>query len=184
MILPDWKLHELCHAGLVSPYTPEHINPASVDLRLGNTIRTPRWYWKPILWRLAYKLNLSQWTEPREFDNYLLKPGEFVLCSSMEITRIPDNMIAVLFSKSSTGRRGIEHLHAGYGDPGFGDNERGGADWTWELINVAPWPNLLEAGKPLMQLVLARLVDCPRKTYKHAGRYNEQRGPTKAREVR
>jgi dCTP deaminase len=130
------------------------------------------------LWRLAYKLDLPRWTEPRKFDKYLLKPGELVLCSSMEITRIPDNMVAILFSKSSTGRRGIAHLHAGYGDPGFGNNERGGADWTWELMNAAPWPNLLEAGKPLVQLILARLVDYPHKTYKETGRYNEQSGPT------
>ena len=178
MILPDWQLHKLCHAGFISPYTPAHVNPASIDLTLGDTIRTPRWYWQPVLWRLAYKLNLPRWSAPREFDTYLLKPGEFVLCSSMEITHIPDDMIAILFSKSSTGRRGIEHLHAGYGDPGFGDNEQGGADWTWELTNCAPWPNLLEAGKPLMQLVLARLMSAPQKVYGETGRYNNQSGPT------
>ena len=102
MILPDWQLHKLCHAGFISPYTPAHVNPASIDLTLGDTIRTPRWYWQPVLWRLAYKLNLPRWSAPREFDTYLLKPGEFVLCSSMEITHIPDDMIAILFSKSST----------------------------------------------------------------------------------
>jgi len=100
----------------------------------------------------------------------------------MEITHIPDDMIAILFSKSSTGRRGIEHLHAGYGDPGFGDNARGGTDWTWELVNIAPWPNLLEAGKPLMQLVLAQLHSCPERMYKETGRYNEQSGPTANKE--
>ena len=178
MVYHDTLIHEWAEDGGVIPYDSMYVNPASIDLRLGNTIRTPRWYWKPILWRLAHRLDLLQWTEPREFNTYLLKPGEFVLCSSMEITRIPDDMIAILFSKSSTGRRGIEHLHAGYGDPGFGDNERGGTGWTWELQNVAPWPHLLEAGEPLMQLILARLVDYPQETYKHTGHYNEQLGPT------
>jgi dCTP deaminase len=122
--------------------------------------------------------NPIYWTEPRKFETYLLKPGEFVLCSSLEITRIPDMAMAFLLSKSSTGRRGIEHLHAGAGDPGFGDNERGGASWTWELTNCAPWPNLLEAGKPLMQLVLIKLVSRPQRTYKQTGHYNDQDGPT------
>lgn len=182
MIWHDVLIQEWGKNGGVTPYDSVCVNPASLDLKLGDTIRTPCWYWKPILWRLAYRMDLPRWTEPRKFDNYLLKPGEFVLCSSMEITRIPDDAIAILFSKSSVGRRGIEHLHAGYGDPGFRDNERGGVDWTLELTNCAPWPNLLEAGKPLMQLVLARLVDYPQKTYKHRGRYNEQTGPTPARE--
>lgn len=179
MILNDTELLKL--ASNISPFDPRYVNPASIDLRLGHTIRAPRWYWQPVLWRLAYHLGWPQWTDDIEFDTYLLKPRQFVLCSSLEITRIPDDMIAILFSKSSTGRRGIEHLHAGYGDPGFGDNERGGADWTWELLNVAPWPNLLEAGKPLMQLVFARLVGRPQRTYRETGKYNEQVGPTKAK---
>lgn len=181
MILPDWKLSEWASSGGVTPFDPACVNPASIDLKLGNKIWVPGWYWKPGLWRLAYKLNLPEWSKPRIFSTYLLKPGEFVLCSSMEITHIPNDKIAILLSKSSTGRRGIEHLHAGFGDPGFGDNRRGGTDWTWELTNCAPWPNLLEAGKPLMQLVLARLVGVPLKLYKDTGRYNEQSGPTGAR---
>jgi dCTP deaminase len=178
LILPDYLLRQWASAGGIEPFDPDCINPASIDLRLGNKIRVPHWYWRPVLWRLAYKLNLPKWTEPRIFDTYLLKPGEFVLCSSMETTRIPDDRIGVLFSKSSIGRRGIEHLHAGYCDPGFGDNERGGSDLTWELTNCAPWPNLLEAGKPLMQLVLAQLVGVPLKAYRETGHYNDQSGPT------
>ncbi len=180
MILPHQHIAAWAKSH-VEPYHSAQVNPASYDLRLGSTIRAPRWYWKPGLWRAAYKLGLPRWSEPHQFKTYLLKPGEFVLCSSLEITRIPDDMIAILFSKSSTGRRGIEHLHAGYGDPGFGDNDRGGADWTWELLNVAPWPNLLIAGEPLMQLVLARLVSVPDRLYKETGRYNEQSGPTRAK---
>jgi len=165
----------------VFPFDKELINPASIDLRLGHRIKTAKWYWRPVLWRIAYKLGLPQWSEQRYFETYLLKPGEFVLCSSLELTRIPDDSIGILYSKSSTGRRGIEHLHAGYGDPGFGNNKIGGADWTWELTNAAPWPNLLTAGEPLMQLVLARLVDRPSRTYKETGRYNNQIGPTEAK---
>ena len=178
MILPDYAIEDWARSGGVNPFLSKFINPASLDLRLGDTIYTPAWYWKPILWRLAHRLVLPHWSAQKQFTTYLLKPGEFVLCSSLEITKIPDDTVALLFSKSSTGRRGIEHLHLGYGDPGFGDNDRGGADWTWELHNSAPWPNLLVAGEPLMQLVLVKLVGVPRKMYKEVGRYNEQQGPT------
>lgn len=176
--LADTNLKAWASNGGVFPYNPSLVNPASIDLRLGNQIRLPRWYWVFPFRRLANRLNLPRWSEPISFEKYLLMPGEFVLCSSLEATRIPDDTLAILLSKSSTGRRGIEHLHAGLGDPGFGDNEIGGAQWTWELTNVAPWPNLLEAGKALMQLVLVTTTDVPKSTYKHTGRYNEQWGPT------
>ena len=41
---------------------------------------------------------------------------------------------AALYSKSSTGRIGLEHLHAGWIDPGFC------GQLTLEFKNVAPWP--------------------------------------------
>ncbi len=184
MILPDSEIKKWAERGGIVPYIPKHVGPASIDLMLGDTIRLTAWYWLPFFWRIAYKLDLPRWTEKRTFSEYLLKPGEFVLCSSLEITHLPDDVSAVLFSRSSTGRRGIEHLHAGYGDPGFGDNDQGGTDWTWELLNVAKWPNLLVAGERLMQLVLARLESIPDRLYKDTGRYNEQSGPTGAREER
>lgn len=177
MILRDVEL-QLWAEENVFPYCTTLINPASIDLRLDEWIRTPMWYWQPFLWRIAYKLNLPKWSEEVYFRDYLLKPGGFVLCTSREITKIPNDVAAILFLKSSIGRRGIEHLHAGFGDPGFGDNQHGGAQWTWELLNVAPWPNLLRAGEPLMQLVLAKLNAIPDKLYKDVGHYNLQIGPT------
>ncbi len=166
----------------VRPFDPRCVNPASIDLKLSNKIRFTRWYWRPGFWRIAHKLALPKWTEPRRFERVLLRPGQFALCASLETTRIPDDCAAALFSKSSTGRRGIEHLHAGLGDPGFGDNERGGATWTWEIVNAAPWGNVLTAGERLMQLVLWRMVAPPSKTYRETGRYNEQSEPTPAKE--
>jgi deoxycytidine triphosphate deaminase len=95
---------------------------------------------------------------------------------------IPDDTAVLLFSKSSTGRIGLEHLHAGFGDPGWGStiNSLGtlGSRWTWELHNVAPWPIVLKAGKPLMQQVAIRMTDSPLRNYAETGRYNGQTGPT------
>ena len=163
----------------VHPFDAGLVNPASYDLRLSDTILVAQWYWQePILRRLAWKLGWPKWRPIRHFSNHLLRPGEFVLCSSLERVRIPNDAVAILFSKSSVGRRGIEHLHAGYVDPGWGDNSHGGATLTWELKNEAPWPNLLVAGQPLMQLVIASLDEAAVRPYKHIGHYNEQCGPT------
>lgn len=180
MVLEDRSILDWAKSN-VHPFDIEMVNPASLDMRLGNQIRVPMWYWNPVLWRLAYRLNLPKWSEPKEFKTYLLKPGQFVLCHSLETTRIPDDVATQLLLKSSTARRGIQSLYAGFGDPGFGDNDAGGASWTFELVNSAPFPVLLEAGKPIMQLILYKMVNVPDRLYKQTGRYNNQVGPTPAR---
>lgn len=171
------------------------INPASINLTLGPQISVPMWYWRNkitarLFWKLeTHGLVLSKyrdeqylkkhntvrylrWGKPYLFKEYDLYPGEFVLCHSMEYTRIPDDLVALLFERSSVGREGLEHLHAGYGDPGFS------GQWTWELINVSPWPIRLVAGKELMQLVFLKMDEIPVFSYRDTGRYNGQTGPT------
>jgi deoxycytidine triphosphate deaminase len=192
----------------VSPFEAALINPASVDLRLGNQLRRvhPLWsHLSPSNLRdlcegettLPYRTHhllteaemelyvasdsnfdaLPKWGEVETFAETWLMPGGFVLCSSLETVTVPDDAVALLFSKSSTGRNGLEHLHAGLGDPGFVGT------WTWELHNVAPWPIRLEAGKRLMQHIFIRLDAAPLRTYAATGRYQGQQGPTPAREV-
>lgn len=187
MIWNDTKLIQWAASGGVTPFDKAMVNPASLDLRLGNTIREPHQIWSIISPAdIDAKIadgsieQLPLWGEPFEFDVYWLKPhrmgNNFILCHSLEFVNIPDNMAAILYSKSSTGRRGVEHLHAGYGDPGWHDSQ-----WTWEIHNVAPWPIKLEAGKPLMQQVMIRMTEAPLKTYAKTGRYNKQSGPTPER---
>lgn len=183
MIWSDSQLRNASkHERLVEPYDPACINPASQDLKLGNQIREPHPVWSQMTAEQMREAIadgtidlLPRWGEAREFDTYWLMPGAFVLCASLEFVRIPEDATALLFSKSSTGRVGLEHLHAGLGDPGFA------GQWTWELINVAPWPIKLEAGKRVMQQVLIRMAEPPEASYQVTGRYNNQTGPTEAR---
>lgn len=178
MILPDNKIREMSYA--IKPFNDEQVNPASYDLRLGCMIRTPMWYWRrPYRWlAMLYDKHvkrLRKWGESREFIKHTLMPGDFVLCHSMERTTIPADIAAFLFLKSSAGRIGLEHLHSGYGDPGFS------GQWSFEITNSAPWPVLLTAGKRLMQLVFMEMDGVPDKLYGDVGRYQNQIGPTKAR---
>lgn len=190
-ILPDYQILEAAEQGMIIPFDEKSLNPASYDLRLGNLIRRPHSVWSMLNRQQVESLILSgdirslpYWSEPIKFDAYWLMPNEFVLCHSLEFVNIPDDTAALLFSKSSTGRVGLEHLHAGFGDPGFGkskDNNTPGASWTWELHNVAPWPIELIAGKRIMQQVFFKMTDKPIHSYQETGRYNGQVGPTPAR---
>lgn len=162
MIWEDSKIIRYCERrGLVDPYEPPLVNPASIDLRLGNRIRMA----ESVGWSVAI-----------EFDEYDLQPGEFVLCHSLEYVKIPLFAAAVLYSKSSSGRIGLEHLHTCFIDSGFC------GELTFEFHNVAPWNIKLVAGMRVMQMVLHDLSALPMKDYSQTGRYQGQTGPTPARE--
>lgn len=183
MIWNDVKLTQWAQAGGVSPFDQALINPASLDLRMGNTLRKPHDIWKTMsretmnhLYHLDLLDLIPKWSDPIHFDEWLMYPGDFVLCHSLEFVNIPDDAATLLFSKSSTGRIGLEHLHAGLGDPAWHNSQ-----WTWELHNVAPWPLSLVAGKRVMQQIMVKLTDKPLRTYAETGRYNNQSGPTPER---
>lgn len=160
MFWNDERLNNWASRNGVTPYDRTLINPASIDLRLGDHYRLP---------------TAVGWSDPLLIvkEGLTLKPGQFVLLHTLETTAIPTNAAALLFLKSSTGRRGLEHLHAGYGDPGFC------GQWTLEVINHWPYPQTIHAGERLFQLCL---VDCsiPVVSYAKTGHYQHQTGPTVA----
>ena len=168
MIWNDTKLRQACSAAqpLVSPLDAACINPASIDLRLGCEFRR----WQGDGWGQEVAAPMS--------GTIVMEPGEFLLCCSLETVCIPTNACAALYSKSSTGRRGIEHLHAGWIDPGFC------GQLTWELKNVTPHAAVLVVGSRLMQMVVTELLAPAAVSYAATGRYQNQTGATPAREVR
>ncbi len=173
MIWNDRMIRGWAEAGGITPYAEECVNPASLDLRLGNSIRVPRKTWALLHGDIVGKKTppAELWQEPEAFAKFTLWPGQLVLCHSLEFTRIPVTACAMLLSKSSTGRLGLEHLHAGWGDPGFS------GEWVFELKNLAPWPIELIAGEKYMQLVLMNMAEQPLRDYDATGRYQGQIGP-------
>lgn len=165
------------------PFDLKYVNPASIDLRLDNTIRIPKfdllpWYRK-IYHRFFPSVIVSKstdsnqvWSEEDTFTDYILYSGRLALFSSLEITRIPDNLSAILMLKSSIGRMGLEHLHAGFGDPGFN------GQWTFELYNASRYPIKLSAGETYVQLALSMLDETTDLSYQKTGKYNNQFGAT------
>ena len=136
MVWNDRRITEWAQAGGVTPFDAACVNPASLDLRLGNKIAVPHrsWLLKPDKSINRKTPSSELWQEPFEFDVYKLKPGYAALCHSMEYIKMPSDGAGTLFSKSSTGRILLEHLHAGYFDPDF----QGEA--TFEFIPARPMP--------------------------------------------
>ena len=183
MVWNDKRISDWAQAGGVTPFDATCVNPASLDLRIGDLIRVPKhtWIHEYPEWRSREVIDKSTpseilWEDARGFDSYELIPGQFVLCHSMEYLRIPDDAVGTLYSKSSTGRIGLEHLHSGYFDCSFFGQA------TFEFHNAAPWPIRLRPGDRFVQLRLEQMIGLPAKSYKETGRYNGQTGPTPARE--
>jgi dCTP deaminase len=125
----------------------------------------------PEMWE---KMKHELWGETFEVEHLVLVPGQVVLADTLEVVNIPVNLRGVLWLKSSRGRELLEHMHAGYVDPGFCGS------LTLEMVNAAPWPMLLKKGQPILQLELAECYP-PANSYKVTGRYNGQDKPQQAK---
>lgn len=156
---------------------PDNINPASVDLCLGGHIIeiTP----EGVRYELNYDPEENLW---RLQDGSLallgkafeFKAGHFYIAHSVEYTRVPDTHAWMLMLKSSTGRKGLDHLHAGWGDPGF----HGQVTFEFQALQNV----VFGVGQRIVQLVYMRLTEPTERPYTQTGRYNGQTGATLAKE--
>lgn len=152
----------------ITPVEKEQIQPASVDVRLGNTFSIVEDMSRGILSldnEIVYKTITA--------DTYVLLPGQFVLASTMEYFELPDNLTAFVEGRSSLGRIGLFIQNAGWVDPGF----RG--EITLELFNANRCAIELKASRRVGQLVFAQLDDTALNPY--SGKYQGQRGATGSR---
>ena len=145
---------------MVENFEEELINPASLDVRLGSTL----------LIESAESLQLVPYPLHRHTadDPYNLRPGQFVLAETVEVFNLPNDIAAQFMLKSSRAREGLEHLMAGYCDPGWH-----GSKLTMELHNsrqlhaIPLWP-----GMKIGQMVFHKMSTAPLKSYAEVGRYN------------
>lgn len=152
----------------ISPLEPEQVQPASVDIRLGNTFSTVEDSPSGIITlesEAAYKTITA--------DTYILLPNQFILAATMEYFELPDNLTAFVEGRSSLGRLGLFIQNAGWVDPGFK------GEITLELYNANRFAIELKAGRRVGQLVFAQLDDIARNPYR--GKYQGQRGAVGSR---
>ena len=159
MVLPDWRIKALCEGGMIEPFDPTLINPASLDVTLGTNL-----YVETELGGLL-PLEISGHTKEAPF---LLRPNEFILAETAEIFNIPDFISAQFVLKSSLARAGLEHLLSGFIDPGFNNSVL-----TLELKNAKQFSAFpLWPGMRCGQIVFTEMTEVPQTSYKYTGRYN------------
>jgi len=178
MVLSDRSIRREIEAGtiVINPLGPNAIQPASVDLRLGNLFRVFRNAQVPYI---DVKRDYPGLTELVEIDDErpcILHPGEFALAITYERVTLPNTIVGRLEGKPSLGRLGLLiHSTAGYVDPGWD-----GA-LTLELSNVANLPITLYWKMKVSQISFLQLTEPAEHPYgsKEAGsKYQGQVGPT------
>ena len=152
----------------ITPLEKEQIQPASVDIRLGDTFSVVEDSSQGLITmkdEIHYKVFKS--------NTYVLLPHQFVLATTMEYVELPDNLTAFVEGRSSLGRMGLFIQNAGWVDPGF----RG--EITLELYNANRCAIELKCGRRVGQLVFAQMDDIALNPYN--GKYQGQIGATGSR---
>ena len=99
MILCDIDIHTLARRELVTPFDPELVNPASLDVRLGENLLMEQEE-HPAL--LPYSIAGATQEKP-----FLLYPQQFVLAETLEEFKLPDCIAGQLALKSVVPGKGL-----------------------------------------------------------------------------
>ncbi|MBA3329786.1 MAG: dCTP deaminase [Actinobacteria bacterium] len=181
MVLADRTIARELLAGRIEiePYDETQLQPSSVDVRVDRYFRVFHNARYPFI---DVKEPQEELTELVEIDGetpFILHPGEFVLGSTLERVRLPDDLVARLEGKSSLGRLGLLiHSTAGFIDPGWDGHV------TLELSNVANLPITIYYGMKIGQISFVRMTEPALAPYGSAAlgsKYQGQRGPTPSR---
>ena len=186
----DWYLQG---PELIRNYNPDHVNAASYDCHMSSFIRIQRWRGREypdtlaslengtmtfidphhggFLGRLIRKLRKQP--DPVVTVPAIFRPGDAFLASTVErFIRIP-SVVMMWIDKSSTGREGITHRHAGLLDPGFS------GEMTLEYD--VQLKGILRPYLPIGQVVAFQGVVTMPYDARKSSRYAGQTGPTSSR---
>ena len=181
MVLSDRTIRRLLCEGRIGidPYEEALLQPSSVDVRVDRYFRVFHNARYPFIDVKQPQEELTELVEIDEERPFILHPGEFVLGSTLERVRLPDDLVERLEGKSSLGRLGLLiHSTAGFIDPGWDGHV------TLELSNVANLPITLYPGMKIGQVSFLRMTTPADRPYGSAGtgsKYQGQRGPTPSR---
>ncbi len=180
-VLSDGTIRRLVADGTITidPWDPTLVQPASVDLRLGDSFRVFHNYRASAIDLREPPTNLTEPITIGEDEPFVIHPGEFCLGSTLEYVALPDDIVARIEGKSSLGRLGlIVHATAGFCDPGWKGT------LTLELNNLTRVPIKLWAGLPIAQLSFMTLDAPAQRPYGHAELGSHYQGQTAATESR
>lgn len=172
-ILVDYELEQWASYGGLFPFSKDMINPASVDLRLGDewidiatmekfTAEELKLYPRDMLTQLYN--TFFPWINGRKV--------YAVLATTLETVTLQSDMAAEIKLKSTPSRKGLAHIVADWVDPGF----------TGQLTMAIHTfkPVVLRHEMPIVQLVVHKFEEgnYPVHPYGIKGHYMGQEGPT------
>lgn len=164
MIFGDTAIeHHILEKGcvVVDGVIPEGlINPASLNISLGDTFLKPKS--KPV--RLGDKVEYTRW-KVKKGKTFMLFPHDFVLATTKEEIKMPNNVAGFVQGRSSIGRIGLTVQNAGFVDPSFHGHI------TLELVNDSNNIIFLPVGYPVAQLVFFQTTPV---AHGYDGKYNGQ----------
>jgi dCTP deaminase len=158
-ILPDRMIAALAKAGGILPaydFAPDQIQPASLDLRLGDIAYRVRASFLPGRATVAERIEHLKLHEIALGDGAVLETGAVYIVPLLESLALPKDIAAAANPKSSTGRldvftrvitdraRGFDRIEAGYHGPLYAE------------ISPKTFPVLVREGSRLSQLRLRR----------------------------
>jgi len=180
-VLSDGTIRRFVEEGRIKidPWDEGMVQPASVDMRLGNSFRVFHNHKVTAIDLREPPAGLTEHVDVSEGEPFVIHPGEFCLGRTLESVELPDDIVARLEGKSSLGRLGlIVHATAGFCDPGW----RG--TLTLELNNLTRVPIRLYAGLPIAQLSFMALDAPAERPYGHEDLGSHYQGQVEATESR
>jgi len=184
-VLSDGTIRRLVASGriVVTPFEERLVQPASIDLRLGDSFRVFHNHRAAAIdLRDGPPHGLTEEVTASPEAGFVIHPGEFCLGRTQEWVELPDDVVARIEGKSSLGRLGlIVHATAGFIDPGW----RG--TLTLELNNLTRVPIKLYPGLLIAQLSfmgLDRAAERPYGSEELGSHYQGQVAATESRYMR
>ena len=181
MVLSDATIARFLAEGRIEiePYDAALLQPSSVDVRVDRLFRVFHNNRYPYIDVKVEQEELTELVEVDEAHPFVLHPGEFVLGSTLERVRLPDDLVARLEGKSSLGRLGLLiHSTAGFIDPGWNGQV------TLELSNVSTLPITIYAGMKIGQVSFMQMSEPAEHPYGSGdlgSKYQDQVGPVPSR---
>jgi dCTP deaminase len=143
---------------ILDPETQLKDGDVSVDVRLGRIFSLPRPWSHSSMEDLSTALNAGPLVDQIVLDYgqpLILHPHQFVLARTLEVVRLPPDLMAYVVGRSSWGRRGLTVATATAVHPGFY------GPITLELKNVGEVPISLYTFDRVAQLVFHTIDDQP-----------------------
>ena len=99
----------------IEPFVIDNIQPSSIDLTLDNRIRIP----KSGIKINAFDADIKDCFEERILDEYVLKPGDFIIGQIKETIGLSKQMTGLIQNRNSLIRLGINVGLSSYINPGY-----------------------------------------------------------------